>query len=110
MDKVVQKLVALGVPGLVLVIVIATSGVAGGAAIVTALAVLGGPLGMLGGIAALGILALVADAIAEYGLEKIFGAVVIGLIAKGHSRQQIRQKIESYPITSGLKKKILGHL
>ena len=79
MDKVVQKLVALGIPGLVLLVVIATTGLAGGAAIVTALATLGGPLGMVGGIAALGILGLVADAIAEYGMSKIFAAVVEGL-------------------------------
>ena len=37
LDKVAEKIVALGVPGLVLVIVIAAVGPAGGAAIVTAL-------------------------------------------------------------------------
>ncbi|MBK6535003.1 MAG: hypothetical protein IPF99_37320 [Deltaproteobacteria bacterium] len=110
MDKVVQKLVALGVPGLVLLVVIATSGVAGGAAIVVGLAALGGPFGMFGGLAMLGILALVADAVAEYGLEKIFASVVIGLIATGHTRQEIRKTIEGYPITAGLKRKILGNL
>jgi hypothetical protein len=78
--------------------------------IVTALAVLGGPLGMLGGIAALGIMGLVADAVAEYGLSIIFAAVVAGLVKEGHSRADIRRKINGYPITDGLKKKILGDL
>ena len=53
-DKLVSFLVGLGVPGLVLVVAVYVAGVAGGAAIVVALATLGGPLGMLGGIALLG--------------------------------------------------------
>ena len=110
MDKVVQKLVALGVPGLVLLVVISTSGLAGGAVIVAALAALGGPLGMLGGIAALGVLALVADAVAEYGMEAIFARVVDGLKAEGKSKSSIKKEVESYPITASLKQKILAHL
>ena len=93
-----------------MLVVIATTGLAGGAAIVTALATLGGPLGMVGGIAALGILGLVADAIAEYGMSKIFAAVVEGLVKKGTSKAEIRRKINGYPITNGLKQKILAEL
>ncbi|MDP3486811.1 MAG: hypothetical protein Q8S19_02620 [Bacillota bacterium] len=48
MDKLVTKIVALGVPGLILVVAMGVSGWAGGAAITVALA--GGPFGMLGGI------------------------------------------------------------
>ena len=110
MDKVVQKLVALGVPGLVLLVVVASTGLAGGAAIVAALATLGGPLGLLGGIAALGIMGLVADAVAEYGMTRIFKAVVEGLQKKGLSKEEIRRQIEKYPLTKGLKKKILDEL
>ena len=110
MDKVVQKLVALGVPGLVLLVVIASTGLAGGAAIVAALAALGGPLGILGGIAALGIIGLVTDAIAEYGMTRIFKSVVEGLQEKGLSKEEIRRQIEGYPLTKGLKKKILDEL
>ena len=50
LDTVAEKIAALGVPGLVLIITISSVGLAGGAAIVTALATLGGPLGMMGGI------------------------------------------------------------
>ena len=110
MDKAVQKLVALGIPGLVLLVAVAMSGLAGGAAIVAALAFLGGPFGMLGGIAVLGILGLVADAVAEEGLEKVFQAVVDGLKKKGHSVKEIRKTIEGYPISASLKKKILENL
>ena len=110
MDKVVSKLVALGVPGLVLLVAIALSGVAGGAAIVAALAFLGGPFGMLGGIAMLGLLTLVSDSIAKYGLDQIFRNVVDGLEEKGTSRRQIRKKIDSYPISKGLKRTLHEHL
>ncbi|MFC1604405.1 hypothetical protein ACFL5F_05185 [Planctomycetota bacterium] len=70
LDKVVTKIVALGVPGLVLLVAMAASGWAGGAAIVTALAILGGPLGMLGGIFVLGVLVLISNALAKYGFRK----------------------------------------
>jgi hypothetical protein len=110
MDKVVQKLVALGVPGLVLLVVVATSGVAGGAAIVAALALLGGPFGMLGGLGVLVTMGLVGDAVASYGLEKIFAAVVAGLKEAGHSKAEIRRTIRGYPLTAGLKKKVLENL
>lgn len=107
MDKVVEKLVALGVPGLVLLVVIATSGLAGGAAIVAGLALLGGPFGILGGIAMLGVMALVADAVASYGMEQIFRNVVAGLREKGMSRSQIRSELDGYPLTADLKRRVL---
>ncbi len=108
MDKVVEKLVALGVPGLLVVVIIATSGLAGGAAIVAALAVLGGPFGMLGGLVALGVLGLVADAVAKYGVESVFKNVVAGLRAKGMTRAQIRAQLDGYPITADLKRRVLA--
>ena len=110
MDKVVQKLVALGVPGLVVLVIVATSGLTGAAAIVSALALLGGPFGMLGGIAMIALLALVADAVAEYGLESLFMAVVDGLRRKGISKSQIKREINSYPISDDLKRKIRQRL
>jgi hypothetical protein len=70
LDKVVEKIVALGVPGLVLLVVMAASGWAGGAAIVTALSMLGGPAGMLGGLLCLGVMVLISHALAKYGFEK----------------------------------------
>ena len=65
MDKLVSKIAALGIPGLVLVTAIGATGLAGGAAITTALAALG-PGGILGGIATLGIIGLISEGIAQY--------------------------------------------
>lgn len=110
MDKVVEKLVALGVPGLVLLVAISTTGLAGGAAIVAALACLGGPFGMMGGIAVLGILTLIVDALGEYGIEALFKEVLKGLQRKGLSPHDIRQTIASYPITQSLKTTLLEYL
>ncbi|MCK4626328.1 MAG: hypothetical protein KAV00_13505 [Phycisphaerae bacterium] len=106
MDKVVSKIVAIGVPGLVLLVAMAASGWYGGAAIVTALAILGGPLGMLGGIALLGVLVLISNALAKYGFEKIFEASVKKYEEKGISREEIVNKIDHYPISRELKLKI----
>lgn len=106
MDKIIEKIVALGVPGLVLLVAIATTGLAGGAAVVAALALLGGPFGMLGGLALLGFMVLISKAIAEYGFEKIYIGVIAGLKEKGESKAHILAKIHGYPISKDLKRKL----
>jgi hypothetical protein len=110
MDKIVDKIAALGVPGLVLLVAMGVSGWAGAAAITTALAMLGGPFGMLGGIAVLGILTLISQAIAEYGFEKLFQAVIDELLKKGKSKIEIGREVMSYPISKQLKIKIVDYL
>ena len=108
-DKIIEKIVALGVPGLVLVIVIATVGEVGGAAIVVALATLGGPLGMLGGIAVLGLILLIAQAIAKYGAEAVMKSVVKGLKEKGTTAEEIIKTVNGYWfISNDLKRKIVA--
>lgn len=107
MDKIVQKLVALGVPGLVVLAIAGTTGLAGGAAILVALSAMGGPFGLLGGIAAVALLALVIDAVAEYGFGALAKAVVSGLVASGTSREEIRRQVSGYFLLSdSIKKKI----
>jgi hypothetical protein len=86
MDQLVDKIAALGVPGLVLVVTMAVTGWAGAAALTTALALLGGPFGMLGGIALLGILGLISKGLSDYGFEAIFKAIVDELMRKGKSK------------------------
>jgi uncharacterized membrane protein len=110
MDKVIDKIVALGIPGLVLLIAVSTSGLAGGAAIVAALATLGGPLGMVGGIFLLGLLVLISNGLARYGFEKIFVGVINGLKKKGISKKEIKEKVEKYPISKELKQKLINLL
>ncbi len=75
MDEVVKKVAALGLPGVILVITMAATGLTGAAAITAALAFLGGPAGMLGGIAVLGLTGLITDALAEVGLEDLLTAI-----------------------------------
>jgi hypothetical protein len=97
LDKVVRGLVALGVPGLVLLVATAVSGYAGAAAITTALAAMGGPGGMIGGIGVLILVGLVSRALTKWGLPKIAKPVIRGLIAAGSTPAEIRIKVSSYP-------------
>jgi len=106
LDAVISKLAGLGVPGLVLVLVMASTGFAGAAAITTALAALGGPLGMLGGIATLGVLLMLSHALTEYGFDKVFTGVVEKLHKDGVSNEEILKKIGNYPLGATLKRKL----
>jgi hypothetical protein len=106
MDKLVSKIAALGVPGLVLLVAMSVTGFAGAAALTTALAALGGSLGMIGGIAVLGILVLISGGLSKYGFEKIYEAVVKKLLEKGETKESIKTKISGYPISKDLKKKL----
>ena len=102
-DNVAEKIAGLGIPGLVLLVAIAVSGPTGGAAIVVALASLGGPLGMLGGIALLGVLVFIAKAVSKFGFEELFKRVLKNLKKQGKSKEEILKKIDSYPISKNLR-------
>ena len=106
MDKIVGVIASLGIPGLVLLVAMGVSGWVGAAAITTGLASLGGPFGMLGGIALLGILILVSRGIAKFGFEAVFKAVLTKLKERGHTNEEIVTKIQSYPISKDLKLKL----
>ncbi|MDO9547705.1 MAG: hypothetical protein Q7J65_01910 [Candidatus Marinimicrobia bacterium] len=108
MDKLVEKIVALGIPGLVLLIAISATGYTGAAALTTALAALGGPFGMLGGIALLGLLVLISNGIAKYGFERIYRAVLGKLKEDGLTEEEIIKKINNYPISKGMKLKLIN--
>ncbi len=110
MDQLVDKIAALGVPGLVLLVAMAVTGWAGAAALTTALAMLGGPFGMIGGIALLGVLGLISQGLSNYGFEAIFKATVEELRKKGKSKADIEREIGSYPISQDLKLKIKDYL
>ncbi|MDF5706420.1 MAG: hypothetical protein PUP90_01760 [Nostoc sp. S4] len=69
MDEVVKKLAALGLPGMILALAMAATKFTGSAAITAALTFLGGPAGMLGGIAVLGLIGLISNALAKVILE-----------------------------------------
>ena len=105
MEKLISKLTALGVPGLVLLIAVSASGLAGGAAIVAALAALG-PGGLIGGIVTLGIIGLIAHGLTEYGVEALSCALIKELLKKGETKESILDKISKYPISKSLKSRL----
>ena len=109
MDKVVEKIAALGVPGLVLLIAINATGLTGAAAITTGLAAIG-PGGMLGGIAILGVGVLISGAIAKYGFQAIYKGVIRELEKRGTSKADIIRKIEGYPLSKDMKRMLIDHV
>lgn len=110
MDKVISKIASFGIPSVILIFVIATSGLAGAAAITSALALLGGSFGMLGGIAALGLIMLISNVISEYGFEKIYNGVINKLIEDGITENELKEKINKYKISKELKLKLIDSI
>ncbi|NWJ98586.1 MAG: hypothetical protein HXX20_22780 [Chloroflexi bacterium] len=106
MDEAVEKIAALGVPGLVLIGVMSSTGLAGAAAFTSALAILGGPFGMFAGVATMGVLILISQTIAKFGAEKVGEAVVNELKAKGKTNAEILYEINKFPISKDLKLKL----
>jgi hypothetical protein len=105
-DEIAEKLTALGVPGLILVYLVSTSSFFGAAAITSSLALLGGPAGMLGGIATLGVISLISGAIATYGTEAIAVALVKNLKSNGKTNEELLNEIAKFPISNKLKRKL----
>ena len=108
MEKVLSKIVALGVPGIVLVIAMSSTGWVGAAAITTALASLG-PFGIIGGIVTLGVIGLVASAFSEFGTEIIIKSVVKENL-KTKSSMTIKSEIDKMWISKSLKLKVKDYI
>lgn len=104
MDELIKKIAALGVPGIVLAVGISVSGFSGGAALTFTLAALG-PFGMLGGIGTLAIIGLISHGMAEYGTE-----AVVKEQMKKKPKDQIVKEIKAYPLTKGLKLKVIDYI
>ena len=107
LDKIGGVIASSGISGLVLLVAMGVSGWVGAAAITTGLASLGGPLGMLGGIALLGVLTLVSRGMAKFGFETLFKAVLTKLKEQGHTNEEIVSKIQNYPLSKELKLKLM---
>ncbi len=105
MEKIVSKVAALGVPGLILLVAMGATGLAGAASLTAALSALG-PGGMIGGIAVLGVAGLVAQGLTEFGFDAIFTAVVKELYQRGETKESILAKVEKYPVSKSLKRKL----
>lgn len=93
MDKIVNKIVGAGVPGIMLMVAISMTGLSGAAAITAALALLG-PGGMIGGIMTLIASGMIASALAEYGFDALFSAVIRKMVQNGQSKAEIIKKLK----------------
>ncbi|MCV3217239.1 hypothetical protein OGM63_27640 [Plectonema radiosum NIES-515] len=105
MDEVVRKVAILGLPGVLLVVTMAATGFAGAAAMTTALAALGGPFGMIGGITVLGIAGLVADALSKYGIDGLLTGIYLERKNK-EPKEKLCKEINDLPISSDMKRKL----
>ena len=108
MDELVKKLAGFGIPAIILLVAMGATGLVGAPALTAALAALG-PFGMIGGIALLGVIGLSADKIAEFGYEKIT-VLVIKEQLKTLSKENMIQKVSKYPISKGMKFKIIDYI
>ncbi|MHC5762920.1 hypothetical protein [Nostoc sp.] len=108
MDEVVKKLAGLGLPGVILVVLTAASG-GSSAAVAATLTMLGGPFGIVGAIALLGLITVVGDIIAGYGIEAILQAIYAER-SKTELVKFLLQEIKYLPITEDLKLKLRNQL
>ena len=85
LDEVVRIAASVGSPAILLIValsIVGTSGLAGGAALTAALALLGGPGGIPAGIMVLTFVGGVSAALASYGLEALLVAIYNRRIAQ----------------------------
>ena len=106
MDEFVERLAGIGVPALVFLIIMSTTGLAGAAAITATLSLLG-PGGMIGGVITLIVIGAGASVISKYGYSAIITATCKKIMQKDNlTQEQMCEKIDKYPITKGLKEKV----
>ena len=108
----VRKIAALGTPGIVFLVTMSSTGLAGAAAITSALSILGGPAGMYGGIAVLPIIAVAADYLAKYGLEFLIAKVYQKRIdQQGETVEVVVREISNLKFLSeDSKKKVINQI
>lgn len=106
LDKIAAKIAGMGVPALVLMVAINATGLAGAAAITTALCALG-PGGMVGGVMTLVVAGVIVDGITEWGFNTLFSAVVHQLCEDGETPESLKRKIRKYPVTKNMKNTLI---
>lgn len=83
---------------------------AGGAAIMSTLAILGGPFGAIGGIGLLIVLSKYSNQIKDFGYDKFIGLLIKRMKKEGKNIDEIITIISNYPIKKGLKNKIINKI
>ncbi|MBD2776538.1 hypothetical protein [Iningainema tapete] len=107
MDEIVKKIAGLGFPGVILVILVAAGG--SYATVISTLTALGGPLGFIGGLGVLGLLTMVGDALAGYGIETLLKNIYAER-SKTESVRYLLKEIKDLPISHELKLKLKHQL
>ncbi|MEH2195003.1 MAG: hypothetical protein V7K98_20510 [Nostoc sp.] len=108
MDEIVKKLAGLGLPGIILVVLTVSSG-GSSAAVAAAITALGGPFGIVGGIGLLGLITVLGDTVAGYGIEAVLKAIYAER-SKTESVRYLLKEIKDLPISEELKLKLKNQL
>ena len=87
MDKLVQLLVGLGIPGLILFLLISTGGYAGATAITVTLTSFGP--GECGGVITLALVGLISSTVAEYGFDAVLKELIKTYKTQGYSKEEV---------------------
>jgi hypothetical protein len=104
LDEVAKRIGSLGLPGTILVVTVSTSG-ATTYPVAFALAALGGPLGVFGGLGLLSLTTVVGDVLTNYGIEAVLGAIYKDR-RKQEAQEDLIKEVEGLPITQALKLKL----
>lgn len=96
LNSLLNSLAAFGVPGLILITVMAFTGLSGAAALTAALAILGGPGGMIGGIAVLGLIGGISYYIAREGADVVIDQYIDILKDRGYTKEGIIDEIQDF--------------
>lgn len=113
LDEIARTVAALGLPAVMFAVacsIAAGMGLAGGAIITTALAMLGGPFGMVVGLGVLGVSTLIGDAVANYGIEEFLVAVYMVHRSNGRPCNELSREIYSLWISNDLQRAIINRI
>lgn len=108
LDTVVSILAGVGGAGAVIVIVAATTGLVGAAALTTAISMLGGPFGILGGVFVTAGLSILVYNISKYGAGMILEKIAQKWKSDGKTLRDIEKDIDDIPgyiVSEGVKEK-----
>ena len=110
LDKIIDKISFLGVPGLVFLIIMSFSPWAGGAAIMSTLSILGGPFGAIVGIGVLLVFSRYGSKISSLGYNKVISMVIDRMKKNGKTKDEIVGEINRFPISEELKEKVIKEI